>query len=157
MRIRRHRLASRPLLSAKPPQSRGSELSVHRRCPGTGSVVSLFYELPCVSKYRYELCQSLKPGALRCKTTSNTDPNGSSFHVMHTTPVSLLERLRGPEEQAAWTRFVQLYTPLLCHWAKRLGARAEEVSDLVQDVFTVLAQRLPGFQYDPQKRFRGWL
>jgi RNA polymerase sigma-70 factor (ECF subfamily) len=76
---------------------------------------------------------------------------------MHTTPVSLLERLRQPGEQAAWARFVKLYTPLLCHWARRLGARGQDVADLVQDVFTVLVQTLPSFKHDPQKRFRGWL
>jgi RNA polymerase sigma-70 factor (ECF subfamily) len=27
----------------------------------------------------------------------------------------------------------------------------------VQDVFTVLVQKLPEFRYDPNKRFRGWL
>src|SRR5579871_5497349 len=34
------------------------------------------------------------------------------------TPASLLERLRQPEGPAAWERFVFLYTPLLCHWAR---------------------------------------
>ncbi len=76
---------------------------------------------------------------------------------MTTTPVSLLERLRRPEEQAAWQRFVQLYTPLLCHWAGRLGLQGQDVADLVQDVFTLLVQKLPQFRYDPQQRFRGWL
>jgi hypothetical protein len=32
---------------------------------------------------------------------------------MHTTPVSLLERLRQPDRQAAWDRFVELYAPFL--------------------------------------------
>jgi hypothetical protein len=31
---------------------------------------------------------------------------------MHTTSPSLLERLRDPEERAAWERFVELYHPL---------------------------------------------
>jgi hypothetical protein len=31
------------------------------------------------------------------------------------TPVSLLERLRRPDDHAAWSRFVRLYTPLLFH------------------------------------------
>jgi RNA polymerase sigma-70 factor (ECF subfamily) len=76
---------------------------------------------------------------------------------MNTTSPSLLERLRSPDEQTAWERFVQLYTPLLCHWAHRLGLRGQDADDLVQDVFTILVQRLPEFQHDPQKRFRGWL
>ena len=50
---------------------------------------------------------------------------------MSKTPISLLERLRQPEEQAAWERFVQLYTPLLHHWARRLGLQGQEAADLV--------------------------
>jgi RNA polymerase sigma-70 factor (ECF subfamily) len=76
---------------------------------------------------------------------------------MHETPASLLERLRQPEGQAAWERFVFLYTPLLCQWARRLGLQGLDVDDLVQDVFTILVQKLPVFRYDPRKRFRGWL
>jgi RNA polymerase sigma-70 factor (ECF subfamily) len=76
---------------------------------------------------------------------------------MNTTPVSLLERLRHPNEPAAWERFVQLYTPLLCHWARRLGLQGPDSADFVQDVFTVLVQKLPEFRYDSRKRFRGWL
>src|SRR5438093_401506 len=77
---------------------------------------------------------------------------------MHTTSLSLLERLRWPEEQEAnWRRFVQLYTPLLFHWARRLGLSAEDAADLVQEVLTLLVQKLPEFKYDPQRTFRGWL
>src|SRR5262249_54749618 len=76
---------------------------------------------------------------------------------MDTTPASLLERLRRPQAQADWERFVALYTPLLCLWAHRLGVTGPDVDDLVQDVFAVLVQKLPAFRYDPQQRFRGWL
>jgi RNA polymerase sigma-70 factor (ECF subfamily) len=76
---------------------------------------------------------------------------------MNTTPASLLERLRRPEDQVAWERFVQLYTPLLCHWAHRLGLREADIADLVQDVFAVLVEKLPQFRYDPHGRFRAWL
>jgi RNA polymerase sigma-70 factor (ECF subfamily) len=73
------------------------------------------------------------------------------------TPLSLLERLRGPGDPAAWERFVKLYTPLLSHWARRLGLNGAEAADLVQDVLTLLVQKLPVFRYDPAQRFRGWL
>jgi RNA polymerase sigma-70 factor (ECF subfamily) len=55
---------------------------------------------------------------------------------MHTTPASLLQRLREPDAEAAWTRFVALYTPLLYYWAQRLGLRETDAADLVQDVFS---------------------
>lgn len=73
------------------------------------------------------------------------------------TPASLLERLQHPAEHAAWERFVKLYTPLLLHWARRLGARGEDAADLAQDVLVVLVQKLPAFRYDRDRSFRGWL
>jgi RNA polymerase sigma-70 factor (ECF subfamily) len=76
---------------------------------------------------------------------------------MHTTSVSLLDRLRQPGEQAAWERFVQLYTPLLFYWSRRAGLQESDAADLVQDVFAVLLQKLPEFAYERQGSFRGWL
>lgn len=73
------------------------------------------------------------------------------------TPGSLLERLRRPGDEDAWARFVRLYTPLLFHWAGRAGVAASDAHDLVQDVLLTLVQKLPDFQYDPAKSFRGWL
>ncbi len=76
---------------------------------------------------------------------------------MTSTPGSLLEKLRRSGEQAAWERFVKLYTPLLHFWARKLGLADADADDVVQDVFTVLVEKLPQFHYDPQKRFRAWL
>jgi RNA polymerase sigma-70 factor (ECF subfamily) len=73
------------------------------------------------------------------------------------TPASLLERLRQPEPEQAWSRFVQLYTPLLYHWARRLGCQDSDAADLVQEVLTLLVRKLPEFAYDRHKTFRGWL
>jgi RNA polymerase sigma-70 factor (ECF subfamily) len=75
---------------------------------------------------------------------------------MISTSVSLLERLR-QDEQAAWSRFVQLYTPLLYAWARRLGLNDHDAADLVQEVFAHLVTALPEFRYDKDRRFRGWL
>src|SRR3954471_10251517 len=76
---------------------------------------------------------------------------------MDTTHASLLERLRLPEEQAAWERFVQLYTPLLHRMALRLSVPETDEADLLQEVFAVLVRELPEFKYDPRLLFRGWL
>jgi RNA polymerase sigma-70 factor (ECF subfamily) len=73
------------------------------------------------------------------------------------TPASLLKRLREPHSQQAWTRFVQLYTPLLYHWARRLGLHDPDAADLVQDVLVLLVRKLPEFTYDRNKSFRAWL
>jgi RNA polymerase sigma-70 factor (ECF subfamily) len=73
------------------------------------------------------------------------------------TPASLLDRLRKPEEATAWDRFVELYTPLLFHWAQRLGHQDSDCADLVQDVFFILWRKLREFEYDSARSFHAWL
>lgn len=83
-------------------------------------------------------------------------PDGSPARMNSTSP-TLLQRLRHPSEEGAWGRFVQLYSPLLFHWSRRLGLSEADAADLVQEVFTTLVQKLPEFHYDPAKGFRAWL
>ena len=73
------------------------------------------------------------------------------------TPASLLERLRQPDQEQAWARFVELYAPLLYSWARRTGCPASDAADLVQEVLTLLLRKLPEFTYDRHRSFRGWL
>jgi len=77
--------------------------------------------------------------------------------AMNRTPVSLLERLRQPCADEDWTKFVDLYTPLIYYWARGTGLSAHDAADLVQDVLTILVRKMPDFSYDPRKSFRGWL
>ena len=74
-----------------------------------------------------------------------------------TTPVTLLERLRTPGDEEAWRRLVDLITPLLLGWSRRVGLSDDDAADLAQDVFTILTEQLPTFEYDPQRSFRAWL
>lgn len=77
---------------------------------------------------------------------------------MDSTSPTLLQQLRKPNQPQAWSRFVDLYTPLLYAWARKLGLQAEDARELVQQVFAVLVEKLPHFEYDPaRKNFRGWL
>src|SRR6516162_6743818 len=78
-------------------------------------------------------------------------------HCVHTTSASLLERLKQPAAQESWTRFVDLYTPLLFYWGRRLGLQETDAADLVQDVFALLVKKLPRFNYQRDLSFRGWL
>lgn len=52
---------------------------------------------------------------------------------------------------------MDLYTPLLFGWARRLGLQQSDAADLVQEVFVVLVRQMPDFDYRTDKRFRGWL
>lgn len=83
--------------------------------------------------------------------------DATECNQMNTTPISLLERLRQPKQEEAWARFVELYTPLIYHWARLIGLQPQDAADLVQEVFVVLIEKLPQFHYDPTKSFRGWL
>jgi RNA polymerase sigma-70 factor (ECF subfamily) len=76
---------------------------------------------------------------------------------MDTTNVSLLERLRLPVDQMAWSRFVDLYTPLIYAWARQTGLQEADAGDLVQEVFALLVRKMPEFRYDRDKSFRSWL
>ena len=78
---------------------------------------------------------------------------------MHSTMPSLLMRLRQPNADEAWRRFVDLYTPFLMHLlVNRMNVRAQDAADIVQDVFATLLRTLPKFDYDPTiGKFRGYL
>ena len=76
---------------------------------------------------------------------------------MNSTSESLLLKLQKAGDQQAWSRFVQLYTPLLFHWARGTGLQSQDAADLVQEVLTIAFRKLPDFRYDPDKSFRSWL
>ena len=76
---------------------------------------------------------------------------------MNTTSASLLVRLKSAQDYQAWSRFSELYTPLLFHWARKTGLQQHDAADLVQDVLTIVHREMPRFEYQPGKSFRGWL
>ena len=80
-------------------------------------------------------------------------PIGMNRRAIDRTSASLLERLRDPSDERAWGRFVELYTPLLFSWARKLGMQDADGADLVQDVLVQLLRTLPTFRYDRHQRF----
>lgn len=76
---------------------------------------------------------------------------------MHETPASLLFRLRKSPTPDQWERFVEIYAPIVRIWARRAGLQDADLADITQEVFAVLLRELPRFEYDPSRRFRGWL
>lgn len=77
--------------------------------------------------------------------------------LVDSTSVNLLQRLKSAEASDAWTRFVELYSPLIFHWARQHGLQVSDASDLVQDILATLVVKLRSFEYDSTQRFRGWL
>lgn len=77
---------------------------------------------------------------------------------MADTSVSLLERLSSRKDEDSWTRFVDLYVPLIRSWLRRYSVSSQDAEDLAQDVLTVVVRELPQFQHNQQRgAFRNWL
>ena len=76
------------------------------------------------------------------------------------TPVSLLARLaaeRTGQSRADWTRFFELYQPVIRKFAQFVGARCDE-EDVTQDVFLKLVEVFRNSSYDPARgSFRAYL
>jgi RNA polymerase sigma-70 factor, ECF subfamily len=77
---------------------------------------------------------------------------------MEDTSRSLLERVRGQPSAESWTRLVDLYTPLIKGWVRHFGAKESDIDDLVQDVMSVIVEKVPQFEHSGQRgAFRRWL
>src|SRR5262249_18323553 len=73
------------------------------------------------------------------------------------TSLSLLERLRGQNEEA-WSRMVYLYSPLVNHWCRAWQVQEADMEDIRQEVFQAVAANMGTFRRDrPGDTFRGWL
>jgi RNA polymerase sigma-70 factor (ECF subfamily) len=73
------------------------------------------------------------------------------------TSLSLLDTLRNSADEAAWTRLVELYSPLIHGWLRRQGMQ-QDAEDVTQDVLTVVVRRLSEFERAPRTgAFRAWL
>ena len=61
-------------------------------------------------------------------------------------------------DPAAWERVVRLYAPLVASWCRRWGVAEQDVSDVLQEVFSAVSANLGRFRKErPTDTFRGWL
>jgi RNA polymerase sigma factor (sigma-70 family) len=74
---------------------------------------------------------------------------------------SIFLRLRASDaepRQIAWDEFNARYAPIIGAFARRMGARPQDVDDIIQDVLLGFFLKSPTFIYDPAKgRFRSYL
>jgi RNA polymerase sigma-70 factor (ECF subfamily) len=71
---------------------------------------------------------------------------------------SLLVRLRDVDDEAAWSQFVAIYTPLIFAFCRGRGLSETDASDVSQDVLRAVVRALPRFDYEPRRSsFRNWL
>jgi RNA polymerase sigma factor (sigma-70 family) len=74
------------------------------------------------------------------------------------TRMTLLARMRNPEDRRAWSEFVELYGPLLFNFCANPGLQRADVEDVVQEALRSIASAIQRFEYDPEKgTFRSWL
>lgn len=70
---------------------------------------------------------------------------------------SLLAGARGAVP-AAWERLVRLYAPLVAFWCRQSGVDAQDIGDLLQEVFSAVSGHIDRFQSERAgDTFRGWL
>ena len=70
------------------------------------------------------------------------------------TSTSLIQRIQ-LQDQVAWGRFVDLYSPLIWGWARGSGLESNDADDISQEVFTAVARAIS--RYERNGSFRGWL
>ena len=70
------------------------------------------------------------------------------YFSMHSTPASLLDRLRSADGEA-WVRFVRLYTPFLYHWAGQRGVQSSDTARSGSGSVHTTPEGAAAFTYDP--------
>ena len=86
------------------------------------------------------------------RASANDDSN-----TQDATASSLLAGLRN-QEDSAWCRLVEMWTPLIYGHCRRRGFVSEDADDITQCVFVRVYSGLPGFERDGLgKRFRYWI
>ena len=74
------------------------------------------------------------------------------------TPRSLLERIRAnPSDRELIGRLLDYCQDYFVCWARRFFGNDQDAEDFLQELFLRVCQEMPRFQYDPERRFRGWL
>jgi RNA polymerase sigma-70 factor, ECF subfamily len=80
---------------------------------------------------------------------------GTNHFDTSRTSQTLLGRVRNCDDQQAWDDFHRRYEPMIRGWCRHWFPH--EADDMVQEVFERLITIMKNFEYEPGKRFRGYL
>ena len=74
------------------------------------------------------------------------------------TSITLVEKLKHENNNDAWKRFYELYSPLIIGFARQRGCNETSAKDILQETMCQLLQYLKGFHYNPKRgQFRSYL
>jgi|WetSurMetagenome_2_1015567.scaffolds.fasta_scaffold82303_2 RNA polymerase sigma factor (sigma-70 family) len=74
------------------------------------------------------------------------------------TRITLLRRVKDPDDAAAWREFHALYAPLLFRYARARGLSVADAEEVRDQCLATLSRAMAKFDYDRDKgRFRNWL
>jgi RNA polymerase sigma factor (sigma-70 family) len=76
----------------------------------------------------------------------------------HFTRQTLLQKIKDVHNEDSWNEFVEIYRPYIYVIIKNLRVPTDEIEDHLQSTLVICWQKLPDFNYEPEKgRFRYWL
>jgi RNA polymerase sigma-70 factor (ECF subfamily) len=77
---------------------------------------------------------------------------------MEETRLSLIDRIRNPQDKEAWARFVSFYEPMLKSYVRSLNVPPHDADEVVQSVIVAVWKAMPTFTLDHSRgRFRTYL
>ncbi|MCA9214824.1 MAG: sigma-70 family RNA polymerase sigma factor [Planctomycetales bacterium] len=76
---------------------------------------------------------------------------------MQTTSPTLLQRLANGADDESWTRFIEIYKPLILAVIRTFPSMTDQAEDITQAVLLVLVKDLPSFHRQRPGSFRTWL
>lgn len=72
--------------------------------------------------------------------------------------MSLLVRVKDPQNHDAWARFDSKYRPMIVQFCQaKLRMSSEAADEAAQVVLVKLLKNMRAFEYDPKQSFRAWL
>ncbi|TVR48027.1 MAG: sigma-70 family RNA polymerase sigma factor [Puniceicoccaceae bacterium] len=84
------------------------------------------------------------------------NPKNPGMADWQTSP-TLLNALRQEDAHRAWERFYDQYALAVFHYLRKLGLSRHQAEEVLQETMVQMVKILPGFIYDPRKRFRNFL
>src|SRR5262249_6822800 len=81
----------------------------------------------------------------------------SEFRSRDDTSLTLMMRVKNPDDPEAWDEFVGQYRPMIEGWCRSWGLPPSDIEDVTQDVLLRLLAAIRQFEYDPSRSFRSWL